>query len=174
MLLIDKFFNGIGSIRKNNKTKMYEYKVQGLKNCLIIKKHFLKYPLMTHRLVNFTMWCKVLVLFENKAHLTKEGLIKLVEIKAAFPKGLTEKLKFNFPHINSIRPPEYKPNLSNLNYYWLTGFINTDGSFFFSLTRGIVAIISIGQHTKSLILLNAIIKLLGFGNLSKSRGKLKK
>jgi hypothetical protein len=41
------------------------------------------------------------------------------------------------------------------------------------LTRGVVAIISIGQHTKSLKLLNGIIKFLGFGNLSKSRGKVK-
>jgi hypothetical protein len=55
----------------------------------------------------------------------------------------------------------------------LTGFINTDGSFFFSLTRDVVAKISIGQHTKSIKLLNAIINFLGFGYLSKSKGNIK-
>jgi len=54
----------------------------------------------------------------------------------------------------------------------LAGFINTDGSFFFSLTRDIRGIISIGQHTKSLLLLNAIVKFLGFGILSKSKKKM--
>jgi hypothetical protein len=56
----------------------------------------------------------------------------------------------------------------------LAGFINTDGSFFFSLTRYITGIISIGQHSKSLILLNAITKFLGFGNISKSKKKCKR
>jgi len=37
ILKIDIFFKGIGSIIKYNKTKMYEYRVQGLK---FFKKHF--------------------------------------------------------------------------------------------------------------------------------------
>jgi hypothetical protein len=63
MLSIDKIFSGIGHIITDNKTKMYEYKIQGFKNCIIVKNHFLAYPLMTHRLVNFMMWCEVLNLF---------------------------------------------------------------------------------------------------------------
>jgi hypothetical protein len=55
----------------------------------------------------------------------------------------------------------------------LAGFINIDGSFFFSLTRDIRGIISIGQHTKSLLLLNAIVKFLSFGILSKSKKNVK-
>jgi hypothetical protein len=117
MLSLDKFFSHIGTIVTDNKTKMYEYKIQGLKNCIIVKNHFLTYPLMTHRLVNFIMWCQVLKLFETKTHLTKAALIQLVNIKAAFPKGLTEILKINFPLAKAITPPEYNPILSNLNYY---------------------------------------------------------
>ena len=55
MLLIDNYFNNIGLIITNNNINMYEYKIQGLKNCLIIKNHFLTYPLMTYKLVNFSM-----------------------------------------------------------------------------------------------------------------------
>lgn len=59
MLLIDENFEGIGSIITDNKINMYEYKVQGFKICLIIKNHFLKYPLMTYRLINFKLWCDI-------------------------------------------------------------------------------------------------------------------
>ena len=48
---------------------------------------------MTYRLVNFTMWCTVLDLIEQKLHLTIAGLNQLVNIKAAFPRGLTDNLK---------------------------------------------------------------------------------
>ena len=54
MLLLDEYFGGIGSILTDNKTKMYEYRIQGFKNCLIVKNHFLSYPLMTYRLEYFT------------------------------------------------------------------------------------------------------------------------
>lgn len=167
MLLLDEYFCGIGSILTDNKTKMYEYRIQGFKNCLIVKNHFLSYPLMTYRLVYFTMWCDMLDLIKNKSHITIEGLNKLVNIKASFPRGLTNNLKENFPQAHPVNLPDYEPVLSNLNYYWLSGFINTDGSFFFSLTLGVTAKISIGQHTKSLVLLETITQFLGFGSISK-------
>jgi len=53
MLLIHEFFDNIGSIITNDNNNMYEYKVQGFKYCLKIKNHFLSYPLLTNRLVNF-------------------------------------------------------------------------------------------------------------------------
>jgi len=74
----------------------------------------------------------MLNLIENKAHHTKDGLLQLVKIKAAFPKGLTIILKHYFPKIEAITLPEYNPILSNINFYWLSYFINTDGSFFFN------------------------------------------
>ena len=48
--------------------------------------------------------------------------------------------------------------------------LNTDGSFFFSISDSHPAIsarISIGQGVKSLKLLEAIVNFLGFGNISK-------
>lgn len=42
-----------------------------------IKEHFISYPLMTNRLVNFKLWCEVLNIVENKKHLTVEGLAQM-------------------------------------------------------------------------------------------------
>jgi len=119
MLLLDTFFNHVGTILVLNHTNMLEYKVQGLKNCLIIKSHFLTYPLLTYKLVYFTMWCNMLDIIETKLHLTNTGLIRLLEIKSAFTKGLTPILKDKFPSIQSVALPSYLPNLININYFWL-------------------------------------------------------
>jgi hypothetical protein len=130
--LFDSFFGGIGSIITDPKTNMYEYRVQGFKNCLKVKEHFISYPLISYRLVIFDLWCEMLNIIEKKAHLTNEGLTQLLRIKAAFPKGLTNKIKIAFPKTIAVNLPEYRPILSNLNYFWIAGFINTDGSFFFN------------------------------------------
>jgi hypothetical protein len=53
---------------------------------------------------------------EKKIHLTKEGLNKIINIKASFYKGLTEALKTEFKTIEAVTLPEYKPNFLNLNY----------------------------------------------------------
>jgi len=42
----------------------------------------------------------------NKEHLTREGLRKIVAIKASMNKGLTEGLDLAFPGILSVERPE--------------------------------------------------------------------
>lgn len=117
---------------------MYEYRVQGFKNCLFIQNHFLNYPLMTHRLVNFKLWCDMLDIIQNKSHLTTKGLIQLINIKSSFPNGLTDLIisagsgKKEFEgKVNPVSFTKSNPIFSNINYNWLAGFLNTDGSFFF-------------------------------------------
>ena len=46
----------------------------------------------------------------NKEHLTKDGLIKIVAIKASINRGLSEKLKSAFPDV----VPVVRPLLKNL------------------------------------------------------------
>ena len=79
----------------------------------------------------------------------------------------------SFSYIIPVNKQEYKPNLLNLNYFWIAGFINTDGYFFFGLTKGVIPVISMGQHTKSLILLNAIKSFLGYGSTPNSKRKVR-
>jgi len=48
----------------------------------------------------------------NKEHLTDEGLLKLISIRASLNKGLPERLKIAFPDIIPVLRPEVsKPNL---------------------------------------------------------------
>jgi LAGLIDADG endonuclease. len=74
MLLFDSFFGGIGSIITDHKTNMYEYRIQGFKNCLKVKEHFISYPLISYRLVNFELWCEMLNLIEKKSSFNKWGI----------------------------------------------------------------------------------------------------
>lgn len=172
MLLVDAFFINIGSILVLNHNNMLEYKVQGFKNCLKIKAHFLTYPLLTYKLVYFKLWCSMLNIIENKSHLTMKGLFQLVVIKASFPKGLTSILIDKFPSIQPIALPSYLPDLTNINYFWLCGFITCDGSFFISVQKSITPVISIAQDIKSIILMKGILDFLGFGTMAPSRIKV--
>lgn len=58
LLAIQTFFGNIGHILVNK--NVYQYRVMGLKNCLIIRSHFINYPLMTYKLVFYKLWSEVL------------------------------------------------------------------------------------------------------------------
>ena len=80
--LIKAYFGGIGHI--NIVSGTYNYHVMGLKNCLIIKNHFINYPLMTYKLVYFKLWVEVLDIMSKNQHLTESGLLKIVSIKSLY------------------------------------------------------------------------------------------
>lgn len=53
LLNIKSYLGDIGHINTGKGT--YNYHVMGYKNCLLIKPHFIKYPLMTDKLVYFKL-----------------------------------------------------------------------------------------------------------------------
>ena len=53
-------------------------------------------------------------LIVKKVHLTTEGLNKIVSIKCALNKGISESLKTTFD-IKPLNRPEYVPNSINLD-----------------------------------------------------------
>ena len=178
LLNIKLFFGDIGFITTFK--EMYAYNIVGLRNGLKIKPHFQNYPLMTYKLVYFNLWVKVLEIIERGDHLTDEGLKNIIEIKAAFKEGLNSKLLVLFPNATPVLRPDYLPNLNLLNEEWLSGFINTDGSFSLSkyktpnrsLEFNIVPQIRIYQDDISLKVLESIQKLVGTGNIiSPSSGR---
>lgn len=85
---INAHFNNIGSILTFPNKSTITLSIRGLKIYLIIRKHFLNFPLLTYKLVYFTVWSKILDLIKSKDHLTLSGLLQIVSLKALFSKEL--------------------------------------------------------------------------------------
>lgn len=166
-------FFGVGIVKVTSNPNVLVYLVENFKDCLILREHFLNYPLLTYKSVHFLIWCEILKLIENKEHLNINGLLKIIAYKEHAPRGLSTKLRKAFPDFTPINNFEYLPNFSLLNIHWIAGFINADGSFgiYFqkSLTHKLKEQcspkISISQHNRSILVLNAIIVFLGMGKL---------
>jgi hypothetical protein len=104
--LLDKicnFFNvGKIYIRKDG---YIEYIVNSIKDIEVIMDHFNNYPLITQKLSDYKIFKLVSEYIKNKKHLTKQGFIEILSLKASFNNGLTEELKIVFPNIiPSLRP----------------------------------------------------------------------
>lgn len=113
---IKSFFGcGVITIRKNksNKATAAIYSVQYLKDLtLAIIPHFDKYPLLTKKRIDFLLLKKIIELMNKKEHLTKEGLEKIVSLKALINKGLNDELRIEFT--NLISEPIPLVDLSNI------------------------------------------------------------
>lgn len=55
MLNAIKQFFGVGRIIIKNNGRLISYDVASLQDCLIIRDHFLKFPLLTYKLVHFQL-----------------------------------------------------------------------------------------------------------------------
>lgn len=134
LLLIQQFFGGVGSIvidEKRNKASFNVNKLSDFTEHLI--PHFERYPLQSTKLINYNIWKAIVTLMINKEHLSHDGLIKIVSLKAGLNNGLTPILKENFPNVN---PTEVQANDDYLNLpldpNWITGFSDGDSSFYVS------------------------------------------
>lgn len=48
---------------------------------LKIINHFIKYPLINRKQKEFVIWCEIIIMIQNKEHLTVEGLIKIRQMR---------------------------------------------------------------------------------------------
>lgn len=97
---------GTISIRKNKNSAQYSVSsIQDLNNAIVA--HFLKYPLLTQKHADFELFRRVIELINHKEHLNGEGLNKIVAIRAAMNRGLTEELKTAFPGIITEERPKF-------------------------------------------------------------------
>lgn len=168
---IQQYFNGIGLVSVQASDNTVRYTVNTFNGCLAIRDHFLSYPLFTYKLVYFTLWCQIMDLVISKAHLTWVGLLQIIALKALFKRGLSDLLRTSFPGFTPVKTPDYAPNLSLMNFHWLAGFVNGDGSFSLLViinarkTEQYAAVISITQDIISKIVLDEIVKLIGCGKV---------
>lgn len=191
---------GVGKIYKHSENAS-EYRVSSLKNLRIIIDHFDKYPLITQKFADYLLFKQSVNLIENKAHLTTEGLLKLVSLKASLNWGLSEKFKETFPNVvPTVRPtvkftPPRLPLASTksvqaqgvdggryateiLDVNWFVGFVEGEGCFMVSVqeakckTRYDISLrFTVTQHNRDLDLLNGLINYLGCGRCYLSRNE---
>ena len=169
--LIQKFFN-VGNIRIFKDKAAYY--VNSLKDISIIVNHFENYPLVSKKQGDFLLFKSVIQLMTNREHLTEEGLLKIVSIRASLNKGLSDKLKVSFPDI----VPAIKPSVPNVyikDAEWLAGFITGEGCFLVVTYKantnvgvGVSLRFKIAQHNRDLDLLRYLVAYFDCGSVQKS------
>lgn len=99
----------MGTIRIDTINKTVKYSVDSHKDLMnVIIPHFIKYPLLTKKRADFELFKSVAELISNKEHLTKEGLDKIVAIRASINIGLSPELKAAFPNFTPVSRPEFE------------------------------------------------------------------
>ena len=174
-----KYFFGVGNISFMGENAI-QYRVESLKDLAIIINHFDKYPLITKKQADYILFKSAYDLIKNKNHITNEGILELVALKAVLNKGLSNDLSVAFPDIvPALRPEVLLPKF--LDPFWLVGFTEAEGCFsvtiFKSLTskRGEAIKLSfiLTQSDRDKDLMNSLIKYLGCGYItSVNRGTI--
>lgn len=101
---IRSFFGvGIIIISKRNGHAIYSVKYIKVIYSVIIP-HFIKYFLLTQKQADFVIFKNIVELIFQKQHLTKQGLMNIVELRASLNKGLSLELKA-FPSIKPVIRP---------------------------------------------------------------------
>lgn len=178
LCLLQQHLGGIGSIHLAQNRDIVNYSIDSIKdlNNLIINLE--KYPLLTQKAADLLLFKKAVELVNNKAHLTLEGLEKIVNIKASMNLGLSDMLISEFPgHVPVERPVINNDNVI-LNPYWISGFVSAEGNFDVrvpstnsKLGYRVQLRFRISQHSKDLILMQKIVEYLGSGKIYKYAGK---
>ena len=65
----------------NREQDIFQLRAQGIKDCLTIKNYFKDLVFQTTKVKDFILWCECLDLIEKKEHLTREGLLKICELR---------------------------------------------------------------------------------------------
>lgn len=160
---IQKYFEGIGQVIVNKDKSIY--RVRSIKDLKLIINHFDKYPLITNKFADYTLFKTVYNIMLVKNHLTEEGLLKIISIKASLNLGLPDKLKEHFPNIiPAPRPETWIREIKDPN--WLTGFTSGEGDFLIRTTKNTQSItlrFKLTQHIRDNVLMKSLEQYLGCG-----------
>ena len=124
---IQAFF-GVGRISGSDYVSYRVERVKSIVNSII--PHLDKHPLQTKKRADYELWKRIVILMDNKQHLTDEGLQEIINIKAAINRGVSEELLAEFPNTDPVsRPLVEVPEVLDIRPHWLAGFTAGDGSF---------------------------------------------
>jgi len=132
--------------------------------------------LLTQKGADFILFKQIVDLMENKAHLTIEGINKIINIKAAMNLGLSELLKSEFKDF-ILTPLWERPIIQTeiiSDPYWITGFVDGEGTFdikiYSSKTNVGFAVqlrFRIPQHERDTKLIELLLKYFSSGSVEK-------
>lgn len=172
--LVRSFFKDVGSFTILKKNESIFYAVQSSKdlNNYIIS-HFEKYSLLINRLGDFKIFKTVVEMICRKEHLTNEGLMRIVNLKASIHWGLSEELKQDLPNLIPIsRPLNSNTEIKDPN--WLVGFIEGEGCFYVFVYKSKIKVgsaiqfyLKIVQHSCDIKLRDKLVQYLGCGTIHK-------
>jgi hypothetical protein len=94
-----KNFLEVGQIHISGKN-LLQYRIQTIDELAVLMKHLENFQLLTQKRGDFLLFKQAYELIINKEHLTKEGILKIVSLKASLNRGLSEQLKVAFPDNN--------------------------------------------------------------------------
>ena len=174
--LIQAELSGVGYISEAISGRVH-YQISNMKDLEVLFAILDEFPLLTRKMKNYRLFKEAWRMISNKEHLTKEGLIKIVSLKAAFnDSGLSEKLQREFPDLvplaENFSLEEQYVEHSIKDPSWLVGFADGEGCFFVQLRKAagykvgyqISLKFQITQDTLDKKLLQSIVEYLGCGN----------
>lgn len=90
-----------------------------------------KYPLITKKLVDYSLFKQAYNMIIRKEHLSQEGLYKLVALKGSLNLGLSPELKAAFPNVILAEKCEVAEQVQKRpNPNWFAGFATGEGCFY--------------------------------------------
>lgn len=177
LLQVKSFFEGVGTLLIGNNRVQYKVRnINEITNTII--PHFDKYPLITQKQSDYIIFKSIIKLMNKGEHLNKEGLIKIINFRASLNKGISIKLRLNFPNLVEVDKP--KVNLLNIiDYNWIAGFYSGEGCFFIDISKSkthkigysIVLRILVSQHLRDNLLISSLMNRLGSGIVVKHSNK---
>jgi hypothetical protein len=161
---------GVGAI--NEKSTSINFKVRSLKQITgVIIPHFDKYPLITQKRADYLLFREVVMMKVRKEHLTEQGLLKIVAIRASMNKGLSDQLSEAFPHITPILRPLISSQVIP-HPEWMAGFTSGEGCFLVLIRKSktktgfrVSLRFNLGQHVRDEELFNKFIEYFDGGNI---------
>lgn len=167
-----KNYLGVGEVYTQG-TVSAQYRVFSIKDLQLVIDHFDRYPLISQKFGDYSLFKQAYLLLTNKEHLTPEGLRKIIAIRASINNGLSEALKEAFPGIIPALRPETN-NISIYNPQWLAGFTSGEGSFGVKVRNPkensnvfIELILQMSQHVRDKQLMACIAEYLECGKIYK-------
>ena len=178
LYMLQQYLGGIGSIHLARNREIVNYSIDSIKDLNKLIIHLEKYPLLTQKAADFLLFKQAVELMNNKAHLTVEGLNKIVNIKAGMNLGLSDKLKSEFTGYTPVQRPVINYDNVILDPCWISGFVSAEGNFDVrmpstnsKLGYRVQLRFRISQHSRDLRLMEKIVEYFGSGKIYKYGGK---